>query len=165
MNCEATVVLVDDDQNVRDALKFTSEKINVIKKRVRIGRKLEKKGYPTEHLEQFIETLKEEEQIDAELDKRLNGELSRIEPNFLELINNLRLPKRAITGILYSGVGIPAAVLTKWAMYLDVGGRNLVVGSPISYENIDVMSQRWALIVGILFACIGLLYGVAKRTR
>ena len=85
--------------NLIDAMRFAHTKLKVIRKKIRQGRKLEKKGYPAQHLREFMQTLEEEEELDAELVQRLKGEMERIKPGILMLAREFKIEDRVVAGL------------------------------------------------------------------
>jgi len=59
-------------------MEFAKNKIKVLEKRIRKGEKLEEKDYAGGHLDQFLETYNEENEIDRELALILKGKSKKV---------------------------------------------------------------------------------------
>lgn len=78
VNPKEKEVMLQSIQYIIDAMQFAKGKIKVIKNRIKIGERLESKEYANEHLDKFLQTIKEERVIDSELGLILEGNSDKV---------------------------------------------------------------------------------------
>jgi len=138
--------------NLIDAMRFAKRKIKVIEKRVLQGERLEAKDYANKYFNKFLETLKEEEELDEEIAQRLRGVLNRIVPPLRALALNSGLG--ALGGVL--GVfasAIPTSIMLEMAKATDnaakmqdvseIGLIVVILGSAIGFLRVFISSSTY----------------------
>jgi len=124
-------------QLLLDTMEFAKGKVKAIEKRIKKGEKLEKKDYAGQHLNEFMETLREEEAIDREIDLRLRGESNFMETRIEKLQKKL--------GIRFTGQSVSFGTLSGGVVG-GVGGIVVATGGTVSIPVLIVA------IIGVAYA-------------
>jgi len=118
-----------------DTMDYAKTKIKTVEKRIKKGEKLEMNDYSGQHLNEFLETLKEEEAIDKEIALRLRGESNLVATRMERLLRKTGIKFNLNTAVWGTGSGAAIAGL----------GAIVNAGGEVSTERIIV-----ATIIGII---------------
>ncbi len=136
--------------NLIDSMRFSERKIKAIEKRVKQGERLEYKDYTNKHITKFLDTLKEEEELDTEITARLKGELNRIVPPFKALAEKL-----GISAVAGGMAGMGFGVMGSW---IENAEFMVHMSHGMSRELANQATTPLGLIMMIIGGGIGFLY-------
>lgn len=135
--------------NLIDSMQFSQRKIKVIEKRIKLGERLEYRDYDNMHINKFLETLQEEEELDKEIAARLKGELNRIVPPFKALVEKLMVGGSAgvLAGMLSCVIGSRLEMLKALIKVENFGMPKELVN-----QTIEPIALIWMIIgAGVIF--------------
>ena len=136
--------------NLIDAMRFAKRKTKVIEKRALQGEKLESRDYANKYIDRFLDTLKEEEELDEEIAQRLSGVLKRIVPPLRALALKSGLGTIGSALGAFGGV-VPASLMweiakitgdaTKMQELSEAGLITLIAGSAVGFLLLFTISS------------------------
>ena len=109
MDPTAKAEMLQTVQFLIDTMQFAKGKIKVIEKRIKNGEKLEEKDYAGQHLNEFLQTLKDEEKIDMELALVLEGKSKQVRSKLNILGYMVKDPYIRVAGLASAAVTTGAA--------------------------------------------------------
>lgn len=139
-------MILQDLQFVIDAMRFAQGKIKVIENRIKLGEALESKGYAGEHLDEFLQTRVEEENINRELALVLQGKSEKVKGELSSLWYKFKAQRNS--GLITAGT----------------------MGGIVSYVHLAESGASMpdefimGLFTAIIAASLGLMVAISKDT-